>query len=60
MTETDNTKDFIQQAVNNAYEQSIMRMFKKIEHKRTLENKKRNIKIKKRKIERQNRRKARK
>lgn len=53
------TKDFIQQAVNNAYEESIKRSFKKLNYRIMLNNKKRNqIKVK-RKQERQNRKKGR-
>lgn len=59
MTETDDTKDFIQQAVNKAYEESITRSFKKLNYKRSLYNHKLNLIRSKRKQERQNRRKAR-
>lgn len=52
-------KDFIQQAVNKAYEESILRSFKKLNYKRMMQNKKRNEQIKKRKMERQNKRRAR-
>ena len=51
--------DFIQDAVNNAFELSLKRQQKRIAYKIQLANRKRNINKVKRKIERQNRRKAR-
>ena len=49
-------EDFIQQAVNKGYEESVNRWRKKIEYKIMMKNKKRNIKKRKNKLERQNRR----
>lgn len=53
------TEDFIQQAVNNAFDLSLKRQQKKIAYKIQLSNHKRNINKIRRKIERQNRKKAR-
>lgn len=48
-------KDFIQQAVNDAYAASMERMRKKIIHNMELSNRKHKELVKKRKQERQNR-----
>lgn len=53
------TEDFIQQAVNNAYENSLNRWQKHINYSVQLSNRARKIRKVKRKIQRQNRRKAR-
>ena len=47
--------DFIQQAVNNAFDLSLKRQQKKIAYKIQLSNRRRNINKVKRKVERQNR-----
>lgn len=52
-------EDFIQQAVNKGYEESVNRWRKKINYRITENNRLRNIKKTRRKIERQNRKKAR-
>lgn len=49
------TDDFIQQAVNNAFDLSLKRQQKKIAYKIQLSNHKRKINKVKRKVERQNR-----
>lgn len=59
MSEENNIDDFIQQAVNNGYEESIKRAQKRILYKRERYNEKRNKIRVKRKIERQARKKAR-
>lgn len=51
--------DFIQDAVNNAFELSLKRQQKKIAYKIQMSNRKRKINKVRRKIERQNRKKAR-
>ena len=56
MTET---KDYIQQAVNEAYAISMERERKKIIHKMELSNHKHKLIVKKRKQERKNRKKGR-
>lgn len=58
-TQEHNIDDFIQQAVNRGYEESIKRAQKRILYKRERYNEKRNKIRVKRKIERQARRKAR-
>ena len=52
-------EDFIQQAVNKGYEESMNRWRKRINYRIAENNRKRNIKKTRRKIERQNRRRAR-
>ena len=52
-------EDFIQQAVNNAFDLSLKRQQKKIAYKIQLSNRRRNINKVKRKVERQNRKRAR-
>lgn len=52
-------KDFIQEAVNKGYEESVNRWRKKINYEITETNRLRNIKKAKRKTERQNRKRAR-
>ena len=51
--------DFIQDAVNKAFEESLKRQQKRIAYKIQLTNRKRKINKVRRKIERQNRKKAR-
>ena len=51
-------EDFIQQAVNKGYEESVNRWRKRINYRIAEINRKRNIKKAHRKIERQNRRRA--
>lgn len=53
------SEDFIQLAVNNAFDLSLKRQQKKIAYKIQLSNHKRKINKVKRKVERQNRKKAR-
>lgn len=53
------TDDFIQQAVNNAFDLSLKRQQKKIAYKIQMANRRRKINKVRRKIERQNRKKAR-
>lgn len=52
-------EDFIQQAVNKGYEESVNRWRKKINYRIAENNRLRNIKKTRRKIERQNRKRAR-
>ena len=52
-------EDFIQQAVNKGYEESVNRWRKKINYRIAENNRLRNIKKRRRKIERQCKRKAR-
>ena len=52
-------EDFIQQAVNNGYEESIARAMKRVKYKQERYNEKANRNRIKRKIERQNRKRAR-
>lgn len=59
MNEENNIDDFIQQAVNKGYEESIERARRRIIYKRERINEKRNKIRVKRKIERQARKKAR-
>ena len=59
MTGENKTEDFIQQAVNNAFDLSLKRQQKKIAYKIQLSNRRRKINKVRRKIERQNRKKAR-
>ena len=58
--ENNKLDDFIQQAVNNGYEESMLRMAKRVKYKAQLANEKRNKLRKARKAERQNRKKGRK
>lgn len=59
MSDESNIDDFIQQAVNKGYEESIKRAQKRILYKRERYNEKRNKIRVKRKIQRQARKKAR-
>lgn len=59
MTDENKIDDFIQQAVNRGYQQSVERAKKRIAYKMQQANRKRNKLKAKRKIERQNRKKAR-
>ena len=52
--------DFIQQAVNKGYEESMLRMAKRVKYKAQLANEKRNKLRKLHKMQRQNRKKGRK
>lgn len=52
-------EDFIQQAVNKGYEESIARAMKRVKYKQERYNEKANRNRIKRKIERQNRKRAR-
>lgn len=52
--------DFIQQAVNKGYEESMLRMAKRVKYKAQLVNEKRNKLRKLHKMQRQNRKKGRK
>ena len=52
--------DFIQQAVNKGYEESMLRMAKRVKYKAQLSNEKRNKLRKLHKMQRQNRKKGRK
>ena len=52
-------EDFIQQAVNKGYEESVNRWQKRINYRIAENNRKRNIKKAHRKIERQNRKRGR-
>lgn len=54
--EEDKINDFIQQAVNKCYEQSMDRAIRRIRHKEQLAREKRNKIRKARKAERKNRR----
>lgn len=58
--ENNKLDDFIQQAVNKGYEESMLRMAKMVKYKAQLVNEKRNKLRKARKAERQNRKKGRK
>lgn len=59
MTDENKKDDFIQQAVNNAFYLSLKRQQKKISYKIQLSNRQRKINKVRRKIERQNRKRAR-
>ena len=52
--------DFIQQAVNKGYEESMLRIAKRVKYKAQLANEKRNKLRKLHKLQRQNRKKGRK
>lgn len=58
MTDENKIDDFIQQAVNRGYQQSVERAKKRIAYRMQQVNRKRNKLKAKRKIERQNRRKG--
>lgn len=51
----ENVDDFIQQAVNKGYEESMLRSAKRLKYKIQLANEKHNKLVKKRKLERKNR-----
>ena len=59
MTDENKIDDFIQQAVNRGYQQSVERAKKRIAYRMQQVNRKRNKLKVKRKIERQNRKKGR-